>query len=61
MSSSGCRRLHGERGAALALTLHVLLLLLVLGQVVYLASRYRLRVDMTSDRLWTSTDATRSR
>ena len=60
MSSSGSRRLHGERGAALALTLHVLLLLLVLGQVVYLASRYRLRVDMTSDRLWTSTDATRS-
>ncbi|MGC6489441.1 MAG: GldG family protein [Planctomycetota bacterium] len=48
-----------ERGAALALSLHVLLVLLVLGQVVYLASRFRLRVDMTSDRLWTSTDSTR--
>lgn len=50
----------GERGAALGLALHVLLVLLVLGQVVFLASRYRLRVDMTSDRLWTSTDSTRS-
>ena len=49
-----------ERGAALALAVHILLVLVVLGQVVYLASRYRLRVDMTSDRLWTSTDSTRS-
>ena len=49
-----------ERGQALALTLHVVLLLLVLGQVVYLASRFRARVDMTSDALWTSTTSTRS-
>jgi len=49
-----------QSGQVLALLLHVLLLLLVLGQVVYLASRYRLRVDMTSDKLWTSTDSTRS-
>jgi ABC-type uncharacterized transport system involved in gliding motility auxiliary subunit len=48
-----------EGGAALAVALHVLLLLLVLGQVVYLASRYRVRVDMTSDKLWTSTPSTR--
>ncbi len=49
-----------ERGEALALALHVVLVLLVLGQLVYLASRYRLRVDMTSDRLWTSTPSTQS-
>lgn len=49
-----------ERGAALGMLLHVILVLLVLGQVVYLASRYRVRVDMTSDQLWTSTDSTRT-
>ena len=50
----------GERGQALALALHVVLILLVLGQLVYLASRFRVRVDMTSDRLWTSTESTRN-
>lgn len=49
-----------ESGGALAVLLHVILVLLVLGQVVYLASRYRLRVDMTSDKLWTSTNSTRN-
>lgn len=49
-----------EQGAALPMFLHVLLVLLVLGQVVYLASRYRVRVDMTSDKLWTSTNSTRN-
>ncbi|MCK5943006.1 MAG: GldG family protein, partial [Planctomycetes bacterium] len=49
-----------QGGQILGVLLHVLLLLLVLGQVVYLASRYRVRVDMTSDKLWTSTDSTRS-
>jgi len=49
-----------ERGGVLAVFLHVILVLLVLGQVVYLASRYRLRVDMTSDKLWTSTNSTRN-
>ncbi len=53
-----------ERAAAQAgfvgdVTLRVILLLLVVGQVVFLASRYRTRVDMTSDRLYTLTDSTR--
>ncbi len=54
------QRRGGERGQALALALHVVLVLLVLGQLVYLASRFRVRVDMTSDRLWTSTESTRN-
>ena len=49
----------GERGGALAVVLHVVLLLAVLGQIVYLASRHRARVDLTTDRLWSSTDSTR--
>ncbi|HEB53626.1 MAG TPA: hypothetical protein ENI87_10280 [bacterium] len=48
-----------QRGGVLALAIHVLLLLLVLGQVVFLSSRYHARIDLTSDRLWTSTDTTR--
>ncbi|MFK7740185.1 MAG: GldG family protein [Planctomycetota bacterium] len=47
-----------ERGSALGALLHAFLLLLVLAQVVYLASRYRARVDLTSDQLWTSTEST---
>lgn len=49
-----------ERGGTLAVLLHAILVLLVLGQIVYLASRYRVRVDMTSDKLWTSTNSTRN-
>ena len=48
-----------ERGSALAATLHVVLLLVVLGQLVYLGSRHRLRVDLTSDQLWSSTASTK--
>ncbi|MFT4515552.1 MAG: ABC-type uncharacterized transport system involved in gliding motility auxiliary subunit [Planctomycetota bacterium] len=47
-----------SRGAAMPLLLHVVLLLLVLGQIVYLASRYRVRIDMTTDKLWTTTAST---
>ena len=47
-----------QGGQVLAVLAHVLLLLLVIGQVVYLASRYRVRVDMTSDNVWTLTDST---
>ena len=47
------------RGSTLTVTVHVVLLLHVLGQIVYLASRYRVRVDLTSDQLWSSTDSTR--
>lgn len=57
-SVPGSRR--AERGAALALTVHVVLLLLVLGQVVYLASRHRLRFDLTSDQQSTTTESTRT-
>ena len=46
-------------GAALALALHVLLLALALGQIVYLASRHRVRVDATSDQMWSLTESTR--
>lgn len=49
-----------QHGQALTVVLHVVLLLCVLGQIVYLASRYRARVDLTSDQLWSSTDSTRT-
>jgi ABC-type uncharacterized transport system involved in gliding motility auxiliary subunit len=49
-----------ERGSALAIVVHVVLLLLVLGQIVYLASRQRLRFDLTSDQLSSTTDSTRT-
>lgn len=49
----------GQRGSALQLTIHLVLLVLVLGQLVYLASRLRLRADLTSDRLWSLTQSTR--
>ncbi len=49
-----------QRGAALAAALHVALLALVLGQIVYLAARHRVRVDLTSDQLWSSTESTRN-
>ena len=48
------------RGAVLAMALHVVLLVVVLAQIVYLASRHRVRVDLTSDQLWTSTESTRN-
>jgi len=59
MVTTPLRPASGMRGAVLATTLHVVLLLLVLGQIVYLASRNRVRVDLTSDQLWTSTTSTR--
>lgn len=48
-----------ERGAALALLCHVLLLAVILGMVVYLASRHRVRVDLTTDKLYSVTQSTR--
>lgn len=47
-----------QRGGVLAVFVHVVLLLAVLGQVVYLASRFRVRIDLTSDHVWTSTEST---
>ena len=49
-----------ERGGALAVVLHVVLLLAVLGQTVYLASRHRVRVDLTSEGLWSASASTRT-
>ncbi|MEC7584858.1 MAG: Gldg family protein [Planctomycetota bacterium] len=49
-----------ERGSALGALFHVVLLLCVLGQVVFLASRYRVRVDATSESLYSLTDSTRT-
>lgn len=48
-----------QRGSALGLVLHVVLLALVLGQVVFLASRYRVRFDSTADGYYTLTGSTR--
>jgi ABC-type uncharacterized transport system involved in gliding motility auxiliary subunit len=48
-----------QSGAALATTVHVVLLLFVLGQIVYLASRHRVRIDLTSDAQWSTTESTR--
>ncbi|MEZ6036698.1 MAG: GldG family protein [Planctomycetota bacterium] len=48
-----------QAGQALPVFLHVLLVLLVLAQVVYLASRYRLRLDLTADQEATTTASTR--
>lgn len=42
------------------MTVHLLLLLVVLGQVVYLCSRHRLRFDLTADSLWSTTESTRT-
>jgi len=42
------------------MVLHVVLLFAVLAQIVYLASRHRMRVDLTSDQLWSSTASTRT-
>jgi ABC-type uncharacterized transport system involved in gliding motility auxiliary subunit len=49
-----------QRGTALAMALHVVLLAAVFVQVVYLASRHRLRFDLTSDGLYSLTDSTRT-
>lgn len=53
---------HPMRGAAqgyvLVVILRVVLILLVLGQVVFLAGRYRARVDLTSDQLYSFTGST---
>lgn len=49
-----------QRGGTLAVVTHAVLLACVLGQTVYLASRYRVRFDMTSDQRYTVTDSTRA-
>lgn len=46
------------RGAAAVVVLHVALLLLVLGQVVFLASRNHLRIDLTADKAWSLSGST---
>jgi ABC-type uncharacterized transport system involved in gliding motility auxiliary subunit len=46
-------------GYVLGLTLHVALVLVVLGEIVFLASRHRVRLDLTAEKLFTLTDSTR--
>ncbi|MBX3463018.1 MAG: GldG family protein [Planctomycetes bacterium] len=52
--------LAAQRGAVAALALHVVLLVLVLGQIVYLGSRFHRRFDLTADRLSTVSGSTRT-
>ena len=47
-----------QSGAAAAAVLHVLLLVLVLGQIVFLASRNRVRIDTTSESKYSLTEST---
>jgi len=56
---SAAPRAVAERGTALVMLAHVLLLLAVLGQIIYLASRHRSRWDLTSDNLYSLTSSTR--
>lgn len=46
-------------GYASEVALRVVLLLIVFGELVFLASRYRVRVDLTGDKLYSLTDSTR--
>jgi ABC-type uncharacterized transport system involved in gliding motility auxiliary subunit len=48
-----------RRGSALAVSLHVVALAAVLGQIVFLGSRWRARLDTTSDRVYSLTESTR--
>lgn len=49
-----------QGGYVLALVVHVGLLIVVLGLVLFLASRYRARVDLTADRMFTLTGSTQN-
>ena len=53
------RRQHRVSGSILGSVLQSLLLAAVLGQVVYLAASYRLRIDTTAEGLYTLSDSTR--
>lgn len=48
------------RGVALNSVLQLCLLILVLGQIVFLASRYRVRLDLTSEGIYTLTESTQN-
>ncbi|MBI5853149.1 MAG: GldG family protein [Planctomycetes bacterium] len=48
-----------EAGFVLGLVIHVALLVVILGMVLFLASRWRARVDLTADRVYTLTDSTK--
>lgn len=48
-----------QSGYALSAALRVILLLVVVGEVVYLARQHRVRFDFTSDKEYTLTDSTR--
>ncbi len=59
MSNHAPFRISAQRGGALAVAVHVVLLFFVLAQVVYLATRHRVRVDLTSDKIYSLTASTR--
>src|SRR5690606_4855573 len=48
-----------DSGYVLGLTIHVVLLVAVLGMVVFLASRHRIRVDLTADGFYSLTGSTK--
>jgi len=56
---SSSRPASRQRGSTLAVALHMLLLACVLGQIVFLASRHRVRWDLTSDQMYSLTSSTR--
>src|SRR5690606_23420021 len=58
MTEGGGRRLQGGFDLVLSGVVRLVLLAIVLGEVVFLASRVRLRADLTADRLYTLTPVT---
>ena len=49
-----------DAGYVLGMILHVVLLVVALGLVLFLSSRYRARVDLTEDRMFTLTGSTQA-
>ena len=49
---------HAQGGYTLMILCRVALLLVVLAQLVYLGNRYRHRIDLTADQLYSLTDST---
>jgi hypothetical protein len=58
MSATKAPEIRGAQGYVFGLLLHLVLLLAVASMLVFLASRYRLRVDLTADSLFTLTPST---
>jgi len=54
-----CKAEVSQRGYGLTVLFRVVLLLVVLGEVVFLGNRYKVRQDLTADQLFTLTPSTR--